>query len=1099
MKRDGQRIPALILTAAVLLSALPRPARGTELAGSIGELAELVSQQTEPAQWDFGELPEKTLDVSDEPAAEEEEQPTETAGSKLYFGHLHSHTGDSGGTGTPEDAYAAARAAGLDFFAVTDHSNSFDGAEFGNLQEDGAAASETWRLGKEAAAAATTGEFLALYGFELSWQNGLGHIATFFTPGFLSRNQLDNYSTALEEYYAAMAAVPGAVGQFNHPGTFYGDFEDFGHYSREADGAMQLLEVSCEGADSYDAYLRALDKGWHVGPVNSDNTYGDLWAEIEGRTVVLAEALTESAFAAALQNRRVYATEDRNLEILYTLEGYPLGTMLHRRNVEETVTLKASFNDPDGEAIGRVEVIAEGGTVAADREIPDSTGEITIELSSDHAYYFLKITQPDGHRAVTAPVWIEQQPGAEITSFTADTALAVSGRPLSLRVEVTNRDYREFTVEQVTFSLGEQVLHTISAPAPIPGNSASVYEAEVTAEAAGLTSLTVTVTGSIGGEAAELTSELELTFLTEDLVTTLVADGSHASLPSLMELEALAAEHRMVLETAGNLTPEVLEDCDILLITAPEREPEEEYLSLLRSFAASGRTLILWGQADRENPNGADRLNRLAEALGLTARFRDDTVFDPVHNGGSDERPVTDVYNKEDALSAGLAGSWIQSGGCTVEPGSGTWLVKGRQTAFSVDGDRDGTGCLDRTFTREEEGYDVTYSLVTEEGAAVLLVREETAFGGSVFLSGGAFAADDVLDPGGKNPWDTPNGNALAIQAILNIRRETLPVIPISEAKLTEDGETVRIRGYLTAGTAVPGNVFAGMLYLQDDTGGLGVSGVDIPELHLGEPVELYLRREGADFLLLHLERRSDAYHLYQPKALSCADAVRHDLYGDLLAQTEGRVVSRMLTADGKGVSTFTMEDRDGNRVTVSVEAEIRSGSTGENTLAQTVTDGAWVRAAGIVYRRDGETVLRVRNCDEVTAVRETDKTYRVVGGDYTVWIKKNGKSVYMEVEGPGEEFLGIWVDGERISQSHYQTTETEEGNLLFRFWPRYLKTLELGEHTVIFRFRDGEAKAVLVVWNHADSPYTGDPVAGYTVMMILSGGLLLKMKKRRR
>ena len=161
--------------------------------------------------------------------------------------------------------------------------------------------------------------------------------------------------------------------------------------------------------------------------------------------------------------------------------------------------------------------------MAAAREITDSTGELTFELSSDHAYYFLKITQPDGHRAVTAPVWIEQQPGAEITSFTADTALAVSGRPMSLRVEVTNRDYREFTVERVTFSLGEQVLHTLSAPAPIPGNSASVYEAEVTAEAAGLTSLTVTVTGSIGGEAVELTRKLELTFLTEDLVTTLVA------------------------------------------------------------------------------------------------------------------------------------------------------------------------------------------------------------------------------------------------------------------------------------------------------------------------------------------------------------------------------------------------------------------------------------------------------------------------------------------------------------------------------------------------------------------------------------------------
>ena len=45
------------------------------------------------------------------------------AGHQLYFGDLHAHTSYSDGVGTPEMAYAAAKAAGADFFATTDHNH----------------------------------------------------------------------------------------------------------------------------------------------------------------------------------------------------------------------------------------------------------------------------------------------------------------------------------------------------------------------------------------------------------------------------------------------------------------------------------------------------------------------------------------------------------------------------------------------------------------------------------------------------------------------------------------------------------------------------------------------------------------------------------------------------------------------------------------------------------------------------------------------------------------------------------------------------------------------------------------------------------------
>ncbi len=1033
------------------------------------------------------------VDPDDPPENPEDppEEPEIPAGPGLFFGQIHSHTAHSGAAGTPAEAYAYAKeTAGLDFLAITDHSDSFDGSENGVLSQDAAEISPQWKLGREAAAEATTGNFLALYGFEMTWQNGLGHISTFFTPGFQSRNQdaYTTYATALQNYYQALATVPGSVSQFNHPGTFYGDFEDFGHYSPEADAAMQLMEVVCEGKADYEAYTRALDKGWHVAPTNNQNNHNGLWGTADsGRTVVYAEVLTEEAFAAALRNRRVYATEDADLEILYNLEGYLLGTMLHRRNVGETVTLTARICDPTDGASGTVEVIVDGGRVAASAQ---AAQEVQFVLPSSYRYYYLRITQGDGDIAVTAPVWIEQRKTMQIKAFETETLLAVQEKPVTLRVEVENRDADPLTVEQLVFSVNGETAATVTDPGTVEGNASRVFTAELSCTAAGLAQIQVEVSGNILGEKMRCSDSLSLTFVTEDMVTTIVADGSHGTLPALTELEAVAARHAMALVRADTLTPEILSKCDILLIPAPEQEFDENYVTLLQNYLASGRTLILCGQADARW-DSTQRLNALAEAVGLTARFRDDTAFDPVNNGGSKEELYTNGYPGEIHPEA----PFCQIGGCTLDPGGAAVLVKGMDTTFSIDGDGDGVGNLEETYTEVVDGYDVVRTLVTRPGEAVFLVKEQLSGGASVYVSGGMFLEDAVLDPGGANPWDEPNGNGNLLEAILNIRRQTVAVSSIAEARNAAQGKTVRIRGYVTAGTAVPENRFPNLIYVQDDTGGLGILDFTHEGVGVGTPVELYLLRSAEGFRLLHWERIEGAPYNVPPRSASCAEAADYEKYPEMLVKTEGKVVSRTLTGDGKGVSAFTLEDKDGNRVTILVEDSIKSASTKENTLAEIVDADNWVSAIGIQYRSGEKTVLRVRNCDEIVLIREKEKVYRVVDGERSVWIRKNGKSIYMEVEGPGEEFLGVEVDGILIDQSHYQTTE--HGNLFFRFWPRYLKTLELGKHSVVFKFRDGEAKATLEVRNQADIPYTGDMAGIWLGTMLLSGAALLGIRKK--
>lgn len=197
----------------------------------------------------------------------------------IYFGQLHAHTNLSDGTGSVEEAFDhASKVEDLDFFAVTDHSDSFDNADAGEIAKDGAGISTGWAAGKQAAASVTNEDFVGLFGFEMTWPEDkkLGHISTFNTPGWQTRDQEDfeNVPTALDTYYKALTTVPGSVSQFNHPDIIHGDFERFDHYSPEYDEAISLLEIAGEdGAVDCEYYHLALDKGWHVAPTNNQNNH----------------------------------------------------------------------------------------------------------------------------------------------------------------------------------------------------------------------------------------------------------------------------------------------------------------------------------------------------------------------------------------------------------------------------------------------------------------------------------------------------------------------------------------------------------------------------------------------------------------------------------------------------------------------------------------------------------------------------------------------------------------------------------------------------------------------------------------------------------
>ena len=338
-------------------------------------------------------------------------------------------------------------------------------------------------------------------------------------------------------------------------------------------------------------------------------------------------------------------------------------------------------------------------------------------------------------------------------------------------------------------------------------------------------------------------------------------------------------------------------------------------------------------------------------------RLNDDTAWDEENNGGTPDAVSANVFNPDGGLTKSLKPeqTYTQRAGCTVNPGSGTWLVKGRSTTHGVDADGDG----------QDTGEN-----------AVLLACEELANGGKVYVSGGLFLEDSAMkEP--DNVWKSVSGNQGIVEALLKIERAACPeLVTIGEMRSGKAGEVFHIRGWATSGTSRPGNTFYKTLYLQDDTGGVALVPFTKKEkdIEVGTPIEVVGRKEirGDNVVLkiIDYEVLDEPLYNYTPKTTSNKDAMDYDANGGRLMQVEGKVTKVTYAVGGKGVSRITLKDGNGDFAEILIEDGIVSGADWVNDLASRVKKGRTVRAIGLLHLdSDGTPVLRVRNCDEVVYV----------------------------------------------------------------------------------------------------------------------------------
>ena len=821
---------------------------------------------------------------------------------QLYFGQLHSHTQYSDGAGSLDAALNYVKnlpeSANVQFVAFTDHSNYFDTTGAANpegalydMSLASASSQETWNSYRSSVAAfneANAGSLVALAGFEMTWSGGPGHINTFNTPGIVSRNNstLNNKTdyAGMRAYYALLSQQEGAdsLSQFNHPGNTFGTFGDFAFWDPVIDSRMYMVEAgNGEGQigaggyyPSYEYYTMALDKGWHLAPTNNQDNHKGRWGNAnDARDVILTDDFSEQGIYDALRAMRVYATEDKNLEIGYTVNGMLLGSSL--TEVPEKLNIHVTVNDPDAsDSISKVEVIVNSGKTAYTWDDPAvlATGDLSVTLDPDYSYYYIRVTQGDGDLAVTAPVWVGETLKLGISDVTCGTSTPVTGEKMTVTTTLFNSESTDANIKSITYAVGSQVLASATDVGTVPASGTLALSYDVSFDTARVYKVTATVVLEQDGKEYVFTKDITLDVLNADDLVYIGIDASHYN-------EYVAGNYKDSMGNFGNLagkynvrtvelktSDELIAACSnpkfkALILTAPSRRLADaqtdprtysaQELAAITAFNAGGGTVILAGWSDnyenydviQSNPaikHMAATQNEVLQALGSSLRIADDATYDDVRSAadGVDKwrlyfntygqsfltdgvevdpaHPYDRLYTEVFSHYGGASVYAVDADGkpTSTLPATVTPVVYTHPTTYSVDVDKDGLG-----------GANVPKYAYAENDSRLLAMASEQLEGkGLIIVSGAAFMSNfevqaTISDNGSEKNYSNYKICENLLRAINPVKVTDIATVQAQ----TEAGHKYTIEGVVTSNASGydKATAFFDCIYVQDETGGI--------------------------------------------------------------------------------------------------------------------------------------------------------------------------------------------------------------------------------------------------------------------------------------
>lgn len=989
-----------------------------------------------------------------------------------YFGQLHSHTQYSDGAGSLDSALAYVKAlpdnANVDFVAFTDHSNYFDSKNNPNVEAalydtslvKDSDPSHSWATYKNTVAAfnaANAGKMVAIAGFEMTWSGGPGHINTFNTPGIVSRNNttLNNKTkdAGLQAYYKLLSQTEGvdSISQFNHPGTTFGNFIDFGYWDAVVDTRMYMVEVgNGEGQigaggyyPSYEQYIMALDKGWHVAPTNNQDNHKGRWGNAnDARDVILTDDFTEDGIYAALRARRMYATEDKNLELDYTVNGNMMGSII---DVPEKLNFEISFNDPDRtDSIAKVELVVNSGKVAYtwDSAAALAKGSVSVELAPEYTYYFVRVTEGDGDLAVTAPVWVGESLKLGISKAECGTSTPVTDEELTITTTFFNSEAKPATIKSITYAIGNETIGTDTTGYTLAASSTQDVEFKYTPTKARIMTVRITAVIEQDGKEYTFTKDVTLDVLDASKLVYIGIDASHYneyvagnykdSMGNFGELAAAYSVRTVTLKTSE----ELIAACGnskykAIILTAPSRRLEaaqkdpktysEDELNALKTFNDNGGMVILAGWSDnyenypiiQNNPDikhMAATQNEVLAKLGSSLRISDDATYDDERSAadGVDKwRLYFSSYNMENPLLKGVefdaehpydklyTERFSHYGGASIYavdadgnptstlPATVSPAVYGHATTYSVDVDSDGLG-----------GAGIPkYTFAKNDDRLMVMASEQLEGKGLIIVSGAAFMSNfEVQYQASDSGAEKNYSNYKICQNLVSMLNQT-EITKIADVQAEKDeGVKFTVEGIVTSNASGydKDTAFFDCIYVQDNTAGINAFPV-AGNFKIGGKVRVTGTTSSyqgeRQLAVTKIEKIADAA-APAPKEVTAAQINDGSFLGSLV-KIKG-TITRVEEAEGK-IQTIMVRDAAGKEARVFIDGYITKDKEVQNAIV-----GNQVEAVGLAsydntfVLSDGTPVyprIRIRDRADVvctageTPVETWSITYVTDGG----------------------------------------------------------------------------------------------------------------------
>lgn len=365
------------------------------------------------------------------------------AQQRFFYGSLHSHSEYSDGNAANDPNYQTVNSCfeyirqfspHVNYWGISDHNH----ASIGMTKAE-------YHLGVAEALLENEDEvFTSLYGMEWGVISTGGHVLIYGFDSIIGweNNNYDIYNAQSD--YAGLFNKVAARGDGAFAYLAHMEDTDYGNllaqpYNATWDNAIVGIALRNGPAFSTDTLLGSLPtfnyvdrftdllrKGYHVAPgIDHDNHYIVFGRTHPGRTVVFTDSLNRGSIMQAFRDMHFYASDDWNAEVTFTINGNTMGSICSDAT---DPTLHVHINDADIENISSIRIwygIPGNGITAAVLTQVNANDTLqythTIPASSTY-YYFAEITQSDGDKIWTAPIWFTRNgnpPAFELLNFSA--------------------------------------------------------------------------------------------------------------------------------------------------------------------------------------------------------------------------------------------------------------------------------------------------------------------------------------------------------------------------------------------------------------------------------------------------------------------------------------------------------------------------------------------------------------------------------------------------------------------------------------------------------------------------------------------------------